>query len=315
MRQLNKSYLEKLKNKEWYHQRFNGSPIFMSYIALAEPKKEERKPKGTEADVRVFFIENRRADWYLDMSDIKRGVEAMINLAKKDKNISTKLLHKWKKDEDKFQKFFDNFPKINIRQLSDEELLKLYQEYSKLIINRFTSSSIIDHFALGTDEIIANMMRKEIGKTERESDFTDIFSTATAPVHQSFVNKAEMDLLKITIESPNNLDEIKKYQQKYYWIKNNFIDAKNLSVKHFQKEIVTWLKSGTDLKKHLSQLENTPRINKQKKYRLLKKYKFSPLLRTLIKISEDFTWWQDERKKATFLNTDLGTKILGEMAT
>jgi len=47
---------------------------------------------------------------------------------------------------------------------------------------------------------------------------------------------------------------------------------------------------------------------------LFKKYNFSPLLKILLKISEDFTWWQDERKRATYLNIDMGTRILNEMA-
>ena len=52
---ISKSYLQKLKNKAWYHQRFDGSPMFMSYIAFAEVRQEKRKPRGTKAQVTAFF--------------------------------------------------------------------------------------------------------------------------------------------------------------------------------------------------------------------------------------------------------------------
>ena len=41
-----------IAGKEWYHQRFDGCPMFIGFISESEPKLEERKPKGTEADIR-----------------------------------------------------------------------------------------------------------------------------------------------------------------------------------------------------------------------------------------------------------------------
>ena len=152
-----------ITGKQWYNQRFDGSPMFLFAVGEAETKKEKRKIAGTEADVRVCFFSHGKADWYLDMKDVERGANVIIKKAKKDPNISTKLLKAYKADEDKFEKFFwKEFPKIDLKELSDNELLKLWKRYYSLFIKRFTSSAIIDHFALGTDEIISQMLRKEI---------------------------------------------------------------------------------------------------------------------------------------------------------
>src|SRR3990167_181819 len=311
---ISKSYLQKLKNKAWYHQRFDGSPMYLFAIGEAEIRQEKRKQAGTEADLRVCFFNSGQADWYLDMADVKRGAKVIINQARKNQNISAQLLKNWKEDEDKFEEFSNEFHKVNLKKLINEKLLKLFDQYSKLFLNRFSSSAVIDHFALGTDEIIAKMIRVEIGKIKKESDFNDIFSVVTATVHQSFINQAEIDLLKITINSPNNLEKIKKYKRKYFWTKNNYITAQILTVEHFQKEISVWRKSKADLKEQLNQFKNTPHMNKLKKQKLFREHRFSSLLKTLIKISEDFTWWQDERKRSTYLNIHMGTQILGEMA-
>lgn len=96
---------KQLSNKEWYRQRFDGSPMFMFAIAEAEVKKEERKPAGTEARVRVCFYKDGKADWYLDMKDVRRGARVLTGLAKKEAALSSKLLSAWRKDEEKFQLF------------------------------------------------------------------------------------------------------------------------------------------------------------------------------------------------------------------
>ncbi|MFA4937268.1 MAG: PEP-utilizing enzyme [Patescibacteria group bacterium] len=308
------SIIRLIQGRRWYHQRFDGSPLYMHTIGEAEVAKEKRKPDGTEAWVRVWFCQDGKADWYLDMADIKRGAQILVRLAKSNKNLSIKLLSAWKKDEINFKKFFDHFQSINLSKMCDGDLVKLYRKFHNLSFRRFTSSAVIDHFALGTDQLIASLLKKEVGQQKSQSNFTDIFSKATAPVCQSFINKAEMELLQIAIRHPKNLIAIKKYQRKYFWIRNNYTNSNILSVDYFKKEIGRWLKSKTDLKYKYDQLKNTAKVNKQTKSAILKKYKFSRSLLTLLKISEDFTWWQDERKKATYLNIYMGDTILSEMA-
>lgn len=312
-KQKNEFKLSLLKNREWYHQRFDGCPMFMWFIADSELKKEKRKPAGTEADIRVSFFYHGVGDWYLDMKDVRRGARVIVNLAKTDKKISTRLLAAWKKDEQSFDNFWQKFPKVDLKKMSDGELARFWNKYWNLGANRFTSSAIIDHFALGTDELIGQMLRKELkGEWDKESDFTRLFSIATAPVHQSFINQAEIELLKIIVgKSKDSLDE---YQKKYYWTKNNYYIAQHLSVDFFKKEIKAWKASGKNLNLELKRIADTPKNNQREKNKLLKKYNLSPLLQTLLKISEDFTWWQDERKRATYINIDLGTKILAEVA-
>ncbi|MBI5466230.1 MAG: hypothetical protein HY974_03000 [Candidatus Kerfeldbacteria bacterium] len=248
------------------------------------------------------------------MADIKRGSTVMLRLAKGDLRISTKLLRAWRKDEMAFQHFFNTFNAAILKRLSDQELLAFYLHYRQLFRRRVTSSAIIDHFALGTDEHIAAILRQEVGKLSKESNFTEIFSVATAPVRQSFINEAEMELLKLALKPRVSRQELERYQQRYFWIKNNYITAKVLSVGYFRKEITLWKQSGANLRLKYQQLRDASRTNAKRKTVIFKKYKFSRFLRTLLKISEDFTWWQDERKRSTFLNIHLGTQILGAMA-
>ena len=297
-----------LKGRQWYHQRFDGAPMYLFAVGEAEVKPERRKPRGTEARLgRVsYFSTDGKSDWYLDMEDIRRGSAILTRLAKHDPNISARLMRKWTKDEKNFERFFWSFDPKSVKRLNNQDLLKLFRTYYRLFHLRFTSSAIIDHFALGTDEHIAAMLRKELGTLGKESDFTNAFSIATAPTRQSFVNEAEMPRVDAVA--------LRAYQQNYFWVKNNYFSACVLSVDHFRREIGRWKKSGVDLRAKYNQLKQTPARNAKHKANLFKQYRFSPLLKTLLKISDDFTWWQDERKRSTYLNIHLGTIILGEMA-
>lgn len=307
--------IKRIIGRRWYHQRFDGAPLYICMVAEGELKKEKRKPAGTEADIRVsYFTKEGVSDWYLDMADIRRGSRKIIKLAECDRDVGTKLLRSWRIDEKRALDFFERHKHRDFSKCSDVRLLSLYKEYHRVFSRRFSSSSIIDHFALGTDQHIMAMTREEVGRIKKESEFTDIFSIVTAPVSQSFINKAEMDLLKIAFTSPTNRRAISRYQKKYFWIKNNYFDAKILSEEDIKSEIDNWLLSGADLRAKYLQLKNTPRLNARRKADLFKRFKFSTPLRMLLKISEDFIWWQDERNKATFLSIHVGSGIMKEMA-
>jgi len=310
----NKNLIEK---KEWYHQRFDGAPMFIFAIADAEMLKEKRKPAGTYPKVRVCFFSERKADWHLDMSDVRRVADVLVGIAGKDPKFSSKLLKAWEQDEKKFDNFFwKEFPKIDLEKLSDAQLLRIWKKYYKLAITRLSSTGIIDHFSLGTDSLVNEMVKKEIrdqGKDRqwKDSELSNIFTIATAPIHQSFINQAEVDLLKII--TGQSKETIEHYQRRYFWIKNNYVSSNILSVEHFAQEVKAWKESGKDLKKEIEKLQNTPKENKLKKQALLHQYKFSSLLKNLLKISEDFTAWQDERKRATYFSIYIGSKLLEEI--
>jgi len=311
-----KKILPTLKNRQWYNQRFDGSPLFLYFMGSADVLEDRRKPKGTNGKIGICFFEDGKADWFFDMQDIQDASKKLVAAAKKNPQLSTSLLKKWKSDEKRFEHFFLKiFPTLNLRRLSNEGLFVLLKKIFTFFTRATSSTSIIDRFALGTDELIGNMIRKEAfsGKTPyKESEFVSLFSSLTAPVHQSFINQAEIDLLKIAAKA--STQTLEDYQKKYFWIHNNYVTAEQLTVDFFKKQIATWKKSKKDLLQEARQIAETPARNKRIKQGLLKRHSLSTLLKTLITISEDFTWWQDQRKKFTYFNIHMGAEILKEIS-
>ncbi len=326
----------KLKNwvgKKWYHQRFDGSPYLMHLISEGEIRKEKRKNKGDNS-VHYCFFENGRADWYILMDDIKIIYTDVINLSKNNPNFSLDLIKKWQKDQDLFYKKCLEIGKLDFKKFSDEELIKLHDEFTDIAINKNTSSSIIDGFALGTDEMVADMIKEVYDKStlKGKTRFTEVFSILTAPVHLSFINEAEVSLLKVALKldksifaknkikdikqklADKQLSIIKDHQKNFFWTRNNYVDVKVLDVNHFIRELKKLFEMDIDIKKEIKGIEDTPLNNEKKKKELIKKLSPSQELKTLIKISEDFTYWQDERKKSTFWNAHYFILILKEIS-
>src|SRR3989338_170054 len=315
---LLKQNLLRWKGKKWYHQRFDGSPYLLHLIAEAEIRDESRK-QGTHNYVHYCFFEHGKADWYIEMEDIKRISSLLLKLGKKNPKVSKDFITAWKKDTEKFYQKCTEIRKMNLTILSDSELATLHDNLLELALNKNTSSSTIDGFALGTDELLAEKIKKVYEKSSLKNSMklTEVFSILTAPINLSFINEAEVSLLKKALRIKKNPAQKKKlleqHQKKYFWIHNNYVTATILDAAYFAEEIHKIFNLRIYIEQEIHKIKTTPQENQRKKKELLKKIILPEEVKLLITISEDFTSWQDERKKSTFWNAHDFTLILNEI--
>jgi phosphoenolpyruvate synthase/pyruvate phosphate dikinase len=329
-----KENLNKWKNKKWYHQRFDGSPYFIHLISEAEIAKHNERKLGCNFSVHYCFYSEGKADWYILQDDIEKISNKIIELSK-DKDISKYLMHLWEKDEKLFYDFIDNFDIIHFSNLSNDELLEFNNKFMDIILNRHSSSSIIDGFALGTDDLIANKIKDiyESSELKQTMRFNELFSALTAPIHLSFINESEISLIDTALFIKNNNEEklfekedvlkylskeslkkLENHQKNNFYMRNNYVRAKVLNLSDFVLEIKILFSSEVDLKLLRDKIFSTPSKNKEIKKKLIEKLNLPIELIKLIKITEDFTHWQDMRKKSTFLITHYGSLILNEIS-
>lgn len=331
--------LSKWTGKEWYHQRFDGAPYFMHWVGEAEIIVHEERKQGLDFSVHYCFIENGKADWYILHDDMNKVTQTVFENLKKDSNYSKKLMKLWEKDEMQYEKMCKELERKDLTILNDKEFLEYHDKCFRVILNRGSSSSIIDGFALGSDELIAGKIKSafEASSIKDKMRFTEAFSTLTAPIHLSFINQAEVELLKLALkikktkyiklfEDKNayEIDKkikwtsagklISKHQKKYYWTRNNYVDDNILGNDYFIEELKKILNSKLNIALEIKRLSNTPKENKIKKEKLMKLMKINKEIKGFIKISEDFTFWQDERKRSSFLTTHYLSKFLEEIS-
>ena len=302
--------LDKWLNKKWYHQRFDGSPYLMWMVSEGEIATHFDRKKGTEFTVHFVFFENDHVDWYISVDDNNKITKKMIELGRADPKISSVLLKLWKKDEALFFKKCLELDKIELGDLSDIDLIKLHDELRQVYTNRCSSSSTIDGFALGSDEVIAEKIKKVYDKKKSPLRFAEVFSILTAPLHLSFVNEADLSLLKVGTGKKS----IEQHQKEYFWLNNNYVDRYVLDVAYFSKELERLKSMDIDLAHEIKRMEHFPSENKKRKGELVMELEPDDELKFLIKISEDFTHWQDERKRSTLWATHYFSLFLEEIS-
>ncbi len=321
--------LGEIKRKEWYNQRFDACLNLCWMISEAELLAEKRKMKGGNFTSHFGIFRDHRLDWYIDYKDMDRVTKLFLRRAKTETNLSQKLISAWEADNKGFFRFLKIIDRQDLKQLSTTALSSLFEDFSGVYLKTITSSSLIDGFALGSDEIIQAEVNKLLDRHKIETKREEIFSILTAPIHQSFINQAEISLLKIALaaagksraglklvkvfQETNIKAALVRHQQAFFWTKNNYHDNHILTVKHFQDELKAILQSRVDIKAEIKKIQSAPSQNHLKKRKLMNRLKPNHYLVNLLKISEDFTYWQDERKRRTFLYTHYASWLLQEL--
>lgn len=327
-----------VKSRKWYHQRFDGCPHFLIPVGYGEARKEERKPPGTEATYRCVIMAWGKSDWYLLEDDNERTTKLFLEKSKEgDASFTASLMEEWADDEKGFYEICSEVDGHDLSKLSKEELLGLHGKFMEGYIRRCTSSSIIDGFALYSDRIIADKIHGHLKSIGRDAEYDKVFSVLTAPVHLSFTNEAELSLLNVASEVKKNAElaklfmekgidgilmkisdfdidwRISEHQRNYFWVHNNYNDAFVLTEEYFIGEIKKLLLEGIDIEHEFNYIKGHPQMNKQTKEKLIEELKLPPEIRALIRYSEDFTHWQDERKRSTFFATHYLSLLITEI--
>jgi|SRR3989344_1013489 len=319
--------------------------------ARKEPRKENQEIDGSistvkeqvllhgQANIMLNFFFDGKTDYYIDIADNEQITKFFLEKSETNPNFTKEFMKRWAEDEKDFVEVCNQIDNTKLNELSNEQLISLHQEFGEKYTRRVTSSSVIDGFALGSDHIIAQKIHSHLKKIGKEKDYNFIFSILTAPVYISFTNEAEVSLLRIAqkIEKSAELkqlflqhseeeimdalnehkeiyDRLVAHQKNFYWLHNNYVDAHILPIEYFVYEIKKLLEEGHDITNDVAFILSHSKENKEKKDKLIEELQLPSDVVALLRYSEDFTHWQDERKKATFFATHYFTVLLDEMA-
>jgi phosphohistidine swiveling domain-containing protein len=331
-------YKKEIFHNEWYNQRFDGSPQFLGLLSFPHFWKYQQRPPGTHFTDLLGFYNKGIADWYINIKDIRRITRIFIKQSKRGKNIGQKLISEWEPLEKKFYQKCQEIKNLDISSLENKIILKHYQELVSIYQDWFSMSSIIDGFALGSDDYLYKMIDSFLKNKGIEKGRGSIFSKLTNPTVLSFSKEAEISLLKIASQISkikklkeffhnNSSQKIEKeikvnysriyklleqHQQNFFWLRNNYIYSEVISIQEFIIEIKDILRS--NVSQRLSNSKNQVKKNKKEKKDIIEKFNFPLQMRNLIEISESFTSWQDQRKKSTFFAIHYLSLLLKEFA-
>lgn len=329
-----------LKNAAWYHQQGDGVPFTMELVAEPYIDKDIRRDELNYKHLCLTF-KDEMGHWYHDVSDLDSITKKITDRAESENSISKVFMSKWEADEKIFFEKSKRLDNEDMSSWSDEVLKKEFIDYCDTYLKAMSSSPIIDGFALGSDELIQAEIANFLKSKGLEKMQYKYFTLLTSPVTQSFINEGEISLLeladlinnnqefsKILLESvdkvmselinfPEIAGKLKRHAQDYFWIKNNYNDSYLLNEKDFLEEVKAMIEGvdgGINFIEEIERVKSTPIKSKVEKEKVIAEIDLPKYLRNLITISEDFTYWQDDRKKRTFWMTHYGFRFLEEIA-
>jgi len=202
-----------------------------------------------------------------------------------------------------YEKMLDRFSVVfdyDLNKFSDKKLLSLSEDIYSFYRKEVSMPGFTDGFMFYAEKRLNDLIM-EYCDINKLKNFTEIFTTLTASTEPSFFNEKESDLSRASdTESKNSL------LKKYAWLNSSYSGYKPYTKENLENDLKD-VKDPALAKKQLSD-------NKLAKQDLIKKHKFNDEILAIVKLTDLFIKWQDQRKVYTLSYVALRSKILHEIA-
>lgn len=300
----------------WYRQRFDACPHFMFFLGDAHTSRIQHTAYPFGQKIAYAGFSKNRADWYHSTDELRKTADQIIEASKIDPAISQTMEVAFQPHADAFYTLCKQIEHAPLSTYTDTSLLELYQKFADVYTDKLLASPLIDGFALATDEVIAAELQKHLKTKGMSERFAEIFESLTAPIFTSFLAQEECALLRIVIntksDSPERARAIEEHRSTFFWIQNNYVADHELGVDAFNKRIQEI--DPAQAQTRLQTLSGQADEHRRRKDLLIQDLAIPQDLQILLRITDDFAAWQDERKKGTFFATHALTLLLKEVA-
>jgi phosphoenolpyruvate synthase/pyruvate phosphate dikinase len=290
-----------LLKKTWTHKGFHGV-LHYFFVVGEQPLRTLQEFYGDSHKISVFFFHDNYGEWYWNNEDMVRLRKSFIKKVHKNPKILEKHLNEWHKRVDKFNICMRKIDKTDLSKLSNNALLKLYNEWYQLYLAEYgIAIGIQDAFSMHAEDFLAPHFKEIIEEQGEGIHFNEYYTLLMNPIDDSFFTKEYRDRLKLLKAKNNKLDPKKqevllaKHVKKYHWIHNNYVKDVYLDKEYFIEELKKIEHFDPD--RENERLDRQLKEIKKRKTVLIKKLKLSKESKNLIKITEVFAYMQDERKK------------------
>lgn len=294
----------KLDKTTWTFKGFHGLPFTFYYIGYG-PLKWCNKYYGDQCKKSMFFVTNNYVQWYWPDDDMQRLRKLLIKNVNKNPDYLRKMRNDWEKKLRVFDKVLAKIERTILSKQTNKQLFNLYDEFLYTYMDEFgIVMTIQDAFSMYSSEFLEPTFMKVLTKHGKAEQFTNYYTQLLNPVEDSFISLEKKSRLKILKEAKMNSLSSKKiknmleeHQKKFFWIRNNYAKQPVLNVKFFKDEIKKMDSKDINPDKKLAKMKKHLEEIKENKKKLIKELKLSKETINLIRITENFSYIQDERKK------------------
>lgn len=286
-----KQVLDKYKNHHWVQEDANLSRYLFDewctcYVQLNKVFKKDRLFSFC-----FFYGEKDNFYEWSSEEEAKTALQWAVDKYLTDKKFWLDRDREYKRINKEIDKIFYFFRDNDIEGLSNKEFKK-YRNYLMRLGNKQFGYNLVSEVMDVVDE---NYYRNLLPKVNKK-ELLSVINLLSTPDYVGFLEREHIDILKIaekyTKKKKSDLNEdIGKHQKKYFWIQNNYQEAKTLSTKYFLNELNSILKN-----KESNKTDKKTDLAKQRRI-LYKKYGISKEAKKFFALLRLLAGWQDRRKE------------------
>jgi phosphohistidine swiveling domain-containing protein len=281
------------------------------------------------------FTDGEQHYWYFDVKDAEKVRKWVLKKCQTSTQDIFKIYNAWQKDWINFEKFNRRLLKTDISKLNDLKLVELLEKYHTAYILAGSTGYMCDSFmTTGSVDWLEALLEKEIKKLNPNYVITkQEIAILTNPSELSYSGKSELDILKIalrTLQTFNKLPTFTSLQnhsalrrtmgrhvKKYYWIENNYFNAKFLYEKDiYQKiyRIILEFKTDRAIIQKITRIKKHQKDIAKRKVTLLRTLKISHFTKNVLKTCWLFGLWKDTRKSGVCMGMEFFDRFLHEIS-
>lgn len=246
--------------------------------------KHFRKKYGENWSETLWLFKNGRMLWLNNSKDIEKAGRRVFVRYQLPKSKRRKIYAEWHEYVKSLDRLYKKIESLNLSQVSNSSLLKLWSDFHKLYIKFWVSGSVPELANYGSTPYLEE---KLLAYIPNENDRAHVLEAITAPTRLSFYQEEEIDLSKTR--------DISEHQKRYFWLKNSYAGTEILSVNFFRNR-----KKSLPPNLETKITEKFYQITRSKR-EVQKKYKLSKVILDIAEAISTGVAWQDERKKHIFI--------------
>jgi len=287
--------------------------LYLVYIAGDALEMPQIKEFGRGWGMTYCFFRNNMIKVVWGMKQfIKSGICIINNMM--DNDYFDRKIKRYDRLTKKLLEAYKKADNIKIEKLSEKQFLGQYKEFCSIFLDWWGFAQVAEPIAYGAEYLLKEKIPEKV------------FSVITSPSQKSYTMIEEEKLLKIALKVKqnkkalklfeNDAAEIKKqlYERKnekyfheirelleqhvkdYFWLKNNYFEAKDLEIEYFIEEIKNIIKENIEINNILG--KNNIRLDeiRQNKAEIINKLSLEDRYKKLVKLVDFFCIFQDERK-------------------
>jgi phosphohistidine swiveling domain-containing protein len=294
-----------------------NSPFLRNYIWVSGLLKY---PKLFDVPNLVIGIasKNNAIEYIGDISTWEKTHAEIIRKAENDIDFIEKIIDATNELGEKFNKWSEKkIFNVNLKKLRNEELFSLLNDFVEKQGNMYAFGTILPTLDFGNFSFIEGNLKKILKRRLSDIEYKKYYEILTEPIHNSFAQDQEEDLLRliarfysnknwrkdvrqksiigIRAKYPDFFRELKKHTAKHAWVYYVYVGPA-YEEERFLEFIKDYLKKGVDPKEKLAQKKSKKEKISSLRKKYIEKFKPNDFERMILDLVGKFVWAKPRRK-------------------